>query len=225
MSAAHDRWECLDVDVLGDAGTSPSGVLYLHGWDEDKASLVEFAEATLPAAGHALLPTLRGHGHGPRPATGYAPADFAADLQRTFWDRPPLQVVGYSYGALVALSYAVNVGPHRVPSVTLLDQALFADISRRVGGEWAEASAMKWEFDYTHQVRAAVAVGIDVLLVVAEESSVVGPAERDFWLDQPADGLRVCRVPGDHRGLVRGPAHAVAVTRQFLSEAHDRMAR
>jgi len=220
-TAVHP-WPLLDVLSQGAAPECAAGdVLYLHGFGEQGADLREFVGRTLPDGAAARLPTLRGHGQGARPSWGYTPSDFAADLQRTFTDLHRHAVVGFSFGGIVASAYALAVGPERVSGLVVLDQAFESRPERTETGEWAEAVHMKWQYDYTHHLRAAAAVGIPVLLVHADDSQVVGEAERAAWRSGSVPGLQVVAVPGGHADLVRGNCTAACVTGEFLSGLHD----
>lgn len=71
-----------------------------------------------------LLYDLRGHGLSERPAAGYDVATLAADLAALVADEPgPLTLVGHSYGALVALRYALQI-PERVARLALIEAPL-----------------------------------------------------------------------------------------------------
>lgn len=89
----------------------PSGVplLLLHGL-ADSWRFFEPLLAQLPATLHAYAPDQRGHGEADRPASGYAPEDFAADAA-AFMDAVGLRaaiVAGQSSGGYIAQRFAVD---------------------------------------------------------------------------------------------------------------------
>jgi pimeloyl-ACP methyl ester carboxylesterase len=106
-------------------GTGPRLVVFLHGLVMDNLSSWYFTLAN-PVAGFAevLLYDLRGHGWSERPATGYAlpqmVADLAGILDALRLGSRPATLVGNSYGALVALAFAV-ARPAQVEALVLVD--------------------------------------------------------------------------------------------------------
>ncbi|MHB2021277.1 MAG: alpha/beta fold hydrolase [Candidatus Xenobia bacterium] len=79
-------------------GTGPR-LLLVHGLFDSSRSWAGVAPR-LAAAGYTVTTVdLRGHGDSPKPASGYAPEDFAADL-RPFLD-PQTVYVGHSMGARI----------------------------------------------------------------------------------------------------------------------------
>jgi len=107
--------------VLEWAGAHPAAI-FLHG-------LTGIAEAwgpTVAALGEerprSFAPDLRGHGHSPKPAAGYAVTDYVSDLLAACdalgLDRPHL--VGHSMGGRVALVAAARY-PERFRSVAIVD--------------------------------------------------------------------------------------------------------
>lgn len=81
---------------------------------------------------------LRGHGYSGLSASGYAADDMAADLRELLdlleIERPFL--VGHSYGADIALYFALN-HPERVEAIVAVEPALPAMIYMRANDEWA----------------------------------------------------------------------------------------
>ena len=79
----------------------------------------------LPAAVHAVAPTLRGHGLASRPASGYRSNDFAADLA-AFMDVLGIEtavIAGGSSGGLVAQRFALDFAD-RILGLVLLGAPL-----------------------------------------------------------------------------------------------------
>jgi non-heme chloroperoxidase len=89
----------------------PTGVpvVLLHGITDSWRSF-EPVLPYLPGSIHAFALTLRGHGDASRPAAGYRPRDFAADVA-AFLDSQGLEaavVAGHSMGSTVALQFALD---------------------------------------------------------------------------------------------------------------------
>jgi pimeloyl-ACP methyl ester carboxylesterase len=199
--------ELLDYDCVPGTATGPGrpgSMLLLHGFGDDKTQLRVLGEALCPLGALALYPSLRAHGDSPSPGWGYSPLDFVADLHRVVDVLPsPFHVVGYSYGALLGVLAAVVLGPDRVRSVVVLDQAFASWPDRYRADEWAEARFLNWAYDYRHCFDVLRALRIPVLTVIARHSHVVPEAEREWLLARSGDGFRSHIVDTDHRGLVR----------------------
>jgi pimeloyl-ACP methyl ester carboxylesterase len=91
----------------GDPTGAP--VLLLHGFTDSWRSFAPVLPH-LPASIRAFALSQRGHGNADRPAAGYGPRDFAADLA-AFMDALGLGravVVGHSLGAIVAQRFALD---------------------------------------------------------------------------------------------------------------------
>ncbi len=101
---------------------NPSGVpvLLLHGYTDSWHSY-ELVLPHLPNSMHAFALSQRGHGDSERPATGYHPRDFAADVA-AFMDALKLEravVVGHSMGSYIAQCFAMNY-PERTLGLVLV---------------------------------------------------------------------------------------------------------
>ena len=74
---------------------------------------------------HVLLYDLRGHGRSERPRAGYDLATMARDLEALAdeFSPEPLLLVGHSYGALIALRFALD-NPDRVRRLALVEAPL-----------------------------------------------------------------------------------------------------
>ncbi|MDH6578821.1 alpha/beta fold hydrolase [Kitasatospora sp. MAP5-34] len=198
-------WDSRPGSAVGPC--APGSMLLLHGFGDDKARLRPLGDALCPEGAVAVYPSLRAHGRSPAPEWGYSPLDFAADVQRIFDALPqPVHVVGYSYGALVAAVLAVTLGPQRIASVVLLDQSFEPFRERYEADEWAEASFLKWTYDYSHLLDAATALQIPVLSVIARDSPVVPAAERARTTAR-RNPLFFCAVTeGTHASFLRDSA-------------------
>jgi pimeloyl-ACP methyl ester carboxylesterase len=101
---------------------SPEGIptLLLHGLSDSLRSY-EMVLPHLPASIHALAISQRGHGDSSRPATGYTPSDFAADLA-AFLDALEIErtvIVGHSMGSTIARRFALDY-PERLLGLVLV---------------------------------------------------------------------------------------------------------
>ena len=102
----------------GDPGGVP--VLLLHGITDSWHSF-EGVLPHLPTSLHTFALSQRGHGDATRPATGYYPQDFAADLA-AFMDTlklGPAVVVGHSMGSYIAQRFALDY-PDRTLGLVLM---------------------------------------------------------------------------------------------------------
>lgn len=100
----------------------PAGVpvVMLHGYSDSWRSY-ELLLAELPASIHAFAFTQRGHGDADKPAQGYRPEDFSADLL-AFLDAVGLDeavVIGHSGGSYAAQWFAVD-HPERTLGIVLI---------------------------------------------------------------------------------------------------------
>lgn len=95
-------------------------VVLLHGYTDSWRSF-EPVLPHLPPSVHAFALTQRGHGDAGRPAQGYRPRDFAADVA-AFMDRlgiGPAVIAGHSMGASIAQRFALD-HPERTLGLALL---------------------------------------------------------------------------------------------------------
>ena len=113
----------LHIVELGAAGPP---VVMLHGLLLGSLATWYFTAAQALTRRHrVLLFDLRGHGRSERPPSGYDVATHVADLGAvvsSFTDEP-VALVGHSFGAVVALRYAIHE-PARVRSLALVEAPL-----------------------------------------------------------------------------------------------------
>ena len=160
----------LHTHTFGDAQGAP--LLAVHGITAHGGRFRRLAEEAWPER-RTIAPDLRGHGH----STADAPwnvAQLVADLVDTadaFGVREPVDVVGHSYGGMIALAL-LAAHPERVRRLVLLDPALL------LAQETAQASAMAtiafpgWaSFDAALAERAAAVApeGFDAVRADLEE--------------------------------------------------------
>ena len=99
----------------------PAGVpvILLHGYTDSRRSW-ERILPMLPNSLRVFALTQRGHGESDKPATGYAPGDFAADVIQ-FMDQLGIRqavIVGHSMGSIVGRRIALD-NPERVRGLVL----------------------------------------------------------------------------------------------------------
>jgi pimeloyl-ACP methyl ester carboxylesterase len=111
------------VQRLGRGAGVP--LVMLHGLLFGSVASWYFTTAPLLARDRrVVLYDLRGHGLSARPRSGYDVLTMARDLALLCADEPgPLDLVGHSWGALVALRYAL-AAPARVRRLVLVDAPL-----------------------------------------------------------------------------------------------------
>lgn len=108
----------LDYAEQGEASGVP--VIFVHSI-ADSRRMFEPLMAQLPVSIRAIAPSQRGHGDSSRPAEGYRPEDFAAELE-TFMDALRLElavIVGGSSGGINARRFAID-HPNRTTGLVLL---------------------------------------------------------------------------------------------------------
>ncbi|MBA8951871.1 pimeloyl-ACP methyl ester carboxylesterase [Actinomadura namibiensis] len=102
-------------------GAPADPVVMLHGLLTGSAASWFFTVApALARTRRVRLPDWRGHGRSERTPTGYGTAALAADLADLTTDLPPFALVGHSYGAAVAVRFALT-RPGRVTRLALVD--------------------------------------------------------------------------------------------------------
>jgi pimeloyl-ACP methyl ester carboxylesterase len=123
MPLATRNGVTLHLQALGEAGPP---VVMLHGLLVGSLATWYFTAAPALAKTHrVLMYDLRGHGKSERTAAGYDVATMAADLAAVvdaFTDEP-VTLIGHSFGAVVALSYAL-ARPERVAKLAVIEAPL-----------------------------------------------------------------------------------------------------
>jgi pimeloyl-ACP methyl ester carboxylesterase len=123
---AHGRGLSLFVRRVVEPEAPP--ILLLHGLGVSSSVFQAFARRLLPDWA-VVAPDLRGHGQSDAPPSGYAPADYAADLAELIQDEfssESVPVVGHSLGALVGMQLAA-LRPELVRWLVLLDPPFDSD--------------------------------------------------------------------------------------------------
>jgi pimeloyl-ACP methyl ester carboxylesterase len=111
------------VQTLGDDGPL---LTMIHGLVVGSIATWYFHAAPALARGHRVfLYDLRGHGRSSRPPSGYDLESQTRDLEALLDDyaAQPVRLVGHSFGALVALRFAL-AHPHRVARLALVEAPL-----------------------------------------------------------------------------------------------------
>jgi pimeloyl-ACP methyl ester carboxylesterase len=106
-------------------GKGPPAIL-IHGLLVGNLATWYFSVAPKLSKSHRLmLYDLRGHGHSERVAHGYDLATMTQDLDglANAFSREPLTLIGHSYGALIALKFALDK-PERVARLVLIEAPL-----------------------------------------------------------------------------------------------------
>lgn len=112
----------------GDSSGVPT--ILLHGYTDSWHSY-ELVLPHLPKSIHAFALSQRGHGDSERPATGYHPRDFAADVA-AFMDARKIEravIVGHSMGSYIAQCFAVNY-PERMLGLVLVGSDLSSELGK-----------------------------------------------------------------------------------------------
>lgn len=109
-------------------GSGDPVVVLLHGLIVDSLAGWYFTVAgALARESSVVLYDLRGHGRSERPPTGYAVDDMVADLDALLdalgLEDRPVELVGTSFGGLLALAFAIE-HPQRVRGLGLVDANL-----------------------------------------------------------------------------------------------------
>jgi pimeloyl-ACP methyl ester carboxylesterase len=123
----------LHVASAGDPANPP--ILLVHGLYDRWETWTPVIEA-LSDRYYIIAPDLRGHARSSQPETGYALADYAADLASLIesFDVGPAVVAGHSLGALIGIRLAV-VYPEQVSSLILIDPPFESNAQTR---DWVQ---------------------------------------------------------------------------------------
>jgi pimeloyl-ACP methyl ester carboxylesterase len=153
---AEVRARGLDFHVVRLGGGQPS-VLFLHGLVMDNLSSWYFTVANPVArVADVILFDLRGHGQSERPPDGYTVASMVADidalLEQLVPAGRPVEIVGNSFGGLLALAYTL-AHPERVRGLALVDanmsdQSWGDEITRAFALRGEERDAMILKYAY-----------------------------------------------------------------------------
>ncbi|MDX1661969.1 MAG: alpha/beta fold hydrolase [Gemmatimonadota bacterium] len=126
---ARERIEARGVEfhVVHVGSTERPTAVFLHGLLVDNLASWYYALAgRVSPIVDVVLYDLRGHGKSDRPATGYTVDDMVADLDAlldALGIDEPVELVGNSFGGLLAVAYAL-AHPDRVRGLALLDPSL-----------------------------------------------------------------------------------------------------
>ncbi len=129
----------------GNSAAEP--VVFVHAYVESWRYF-EVVLEQLPASLHGYAPTQRGHGDADKPAHGYLPEDFAADIVG-FMDVLGIRratLVGSSSGGLVSQLVASSY-PDRVSALVLISSPAYLGDKPAVAAMWEEISALEDPLD------------------------------------------------------------------------------
>ncbi len=205
----------VNVRVLGD----PEGrtVLALHGLNADGGHLADLGERL----GYRLVcPDLRGHGRSPGEPPGHL--DQVVSDVVALGLHGPLDVIGYSYGGLVAVALAAR-RPDLIERLVLLDPAIglapdfVAPMAERaLHGEIADGQARP------EAVITAFSDSCRLLPPPIQPTLLVRTADNprgtEAFAASCADArhVRIETLDCGHRLLVERPAETAALIRSFL---------
>lgn len=206
------------VQLLGPEGAPPLAML--HGLIVGSLAGWYFGPAGRLARSHrVLLHDLRGHGRSSRTAGGYDTHTLAGDLESLLdlAGDGPVTLVGHSYGALVALRFALR-WPERVARLALVEAPLppsrageLLAFVRRPPAEMIASLPAPLRESVAHEGRAGRAL-LERLVFLARESSLLD------------DLAREPDVPDAELGALRCPTLLVYGDRSSLLPVGDRLA-
>jgi pimeloyl-ACP methyl ester carboxylesterase len=187
------------VQEIGDVARAPA--VMLHGLLLGSMATFYFTIApALAETRRVLMYDLRGHGKSERAKSGYDIPNMAGDLAamtERFGDEP-VTLVGHSYGAAIALHYALK-NPTRVRELVLIDAPLPASrldelgtFMQRTPEEMVEALPGPLKDALARKGRQATRF-VDGLRFLATESSLMSDLQRAE--DIPDEALRALGCP------------------------------
>jgi pimeloyl-ACP methyl ester carboxylesterase len=200
-------------------GRGDATVVMLHGMLVDNLSslYLTLAPAVAKAGMEAVLYDLRGHGRSERPPSGYTVDQAVGDLEAVLDElgvEPPVLLLGNSFGALVALEFAL-AHPERVTGLVLIEAQValegwgrhMAHDLELAGFGLAEDDIRGWLDDFGGRKLNRLARSVEGLI---KETSIID----DLAAARPlrADALRAVGTPA----LAVYGAHSDAIER-----AHD----
>lgn len=190
-------------------------MVFLHGFGDNPSSLKGFAASIALDKYSAILPRMRSSRNEPD-MIGWSPAHLAGDLQVICHPLACHYLIGYSYGGIIASTYALMVGASRLKGLIVVDQAFAPQYDRSEPEPWSVTSDLLWHYDYTHHLTMTAKLGIPTLLIVGSQSHVVPKAEVAWWENIQESQLSLKVLSDDHRGLVKPWSSAAEAIRNFI---------
>jgi pimeloyl-ACP methyl ester carboxylesterase len=221
------------VDLGRDRGASAGGgagpVVMLHGLFTGSAASWFFTVApALARTCRVRLLDWRGHGMSERTPSGYDTATMADDLAALTGDLPPFAVAAHSYGAAVAVRFALG-RPGRVTRLALIDPPFEGDsaaVAPSLTGR--RTAALVKETSLLDDLAAEPKVGEDDLRALGDlpVMSVVG-ADSPFrasgdLVGRALPGARRHVLNGGHDLHITARARLTPLLTDFLGETHGR---
>jgi len=112
----------LHFETLGDAADT---IVFLHGIG-GTSRYWKTRVQPLASSYHLILVDLLGYGQSPKPWTKYTVDRHVDELYQVLHEHESLTIVGHSFGAIIALSFAVRY-PHLVKRLVLISLPYFGD--------------------------------------------------------------------------------------------------
>jgi pimeloyl-ACP methyl ester carboxylesterase len=137
----------LTVPYAETGNPAATPIVFVHAYVESWRYF-EFVLGHLPLSLHGYAPTQRGHGDADRPAEGYLPGDFAADIVG-FMDVVGMGravLVGSSSGGLVA-QFVASTYPDRVSGLVLISSPASLADKPGVAAMWEVISVLEDPLD------------------------------------------------------------------------------
>jgi pimeloyl-ACP methyl ester carboxylesterase len=211
----------LHLQALGPVGAQRPAVVMAHGlFVGTLASWYFTAAPALARERRVLTYDLRGHGKSARVRDGYDVRSMARDLGAVAGEAgaAPFDLVGHSYGALVALRFALD-HPSRVRRLVLVEAPLPPSRFREIE-DFGARSPEEMAASLPEALRGALASGgrratrlLESLRFLAQDTTLL------------ADLGREQDVPDDELRRLQPPLLCVYGARSRCREVGDRLAR
>ncbi len=152
---------------------------------------------------------LRGHGRSARPARGYDTTTLAADLDALTADLPAFDLVGHSWGGLVAVRFAL-AHPDRVRRLAIVEAPMppSTAVDDLLGGDASPENLLAALPD---SLRAAVATGkrqaarfVSTVVALVRDTSLIADVRREPTPEATSLRVPVLLAYGDRSSCLAG---------------------